>query len=99
MTPSKIIKSILFALVYLSNIFFALCLWLCENSGNIMLGIIFIIFYRLSLWFSPLAVSVICWLPIEPRISAKKKLLLNLAHLVFCGLLFLTCFLLFGNWY
>jgi hypothetical protein len=64
-----------------------------------MLGILLIAVYRLSLWFSPVAVTVVCWLPFGPKIPVRKRLLFNLAHLVFCGALFLTCFLLFGNWY
>ena len=99
MTASKIIKIILFTLVYSINFSLALALWLCGFSGNIMIGILLIVLYRLSLWLSPLAVTVICWLPLNPKIPASKKLLLNLAHLAFCGVLFLTCFLLFGNWY
>ena len=99
MKTSQIIKTILFALVYASNLLFAFLLWLCGNSGNIMLGIIFIVFYRLSLWLSPVAVTLICWLPLKPKVPARKKLLFNLAHLLICGGLFLTCNLLFGNWY
>ncbi len=99
MKTSQIIKTILFALVYASNLLFAFLLWLCGNSGNIMLGIIFIAVYRLSLWFSPVAVTLICWLPLKPKVPARKKLLFNLAHLLICGVLFLTCNLLFGNWY
>ena len=99
MKTSQIIKMILFSLVYGSNLFFAWALWLCGESGNIMLGILLIVFYRLSLWFSPLAVTIICWLPWKPKEPAQKKLLFNLAHLLCCGVLFLTCNLLFGNWY
>ena len=99
MTASKIIKIILFTLVYSINFSLALALWLCGLSGNIMIGIFLIALYRLSLWFSPLAVTVVCWLPLKPKVPVRSKLLFNLAHLAFCGALFLTCFLLFGNWF
>ena len=99
MSKSKIIKSILFGLVYGTNLFLAFLLWLCGLSGNIMIGILLIALYRPSLWFSPLAATLICWLPIKPVPSVRRRLLFNLAHLVICGALFLTCFLLFGNWY
>ncbi len=99
MKASKIIKIILFGLVYGFNLLSALALWVCGVYGNILLGIIFIVFYRLSLWSSPLAVTVICWLPLKPKVSARKKLLFNFVHLLFCGMLFVMCYLLFGNWY
>ena len=99
MTASKIVKSILFAHVYGLNLIFALALWLCGQSGNIMLGILCFAFYRLSLWLAPAAVTLICWLPFKPKVPASKKLIFNLVLLLFCGLLFLLCYLLFGNWY
>ena len=99
MKASKIIRMILFGLLYGINLFLALSLWLCGLSGNIMLGIILIAFYRLSLWHTPIAVTIVCWLPIEPKISVRKKLMLNFIQLICCGALFLTCRLLFGNWY
>lgn len=99
MTTSKIVKTILFSLVYGINIFYAMCLWLCGADGNIMLGIIFIVLYRLSLWFAPVAVTIVCWLPLRPKVPLKIKLLSNLVHLAICGLLFVLCYLLFGNWY
>ena len=99
MTTSKIVKSILFGAVYGINLFFALILWLCGETGNIMIGILAIIFYRLSLWLAPVAVTVICWIPLKPVVSAKKKLLFNLIHLFLCAALFVLCYLLFGNWY
>ena len=99
MTDSKIIKAALFGWIYLTNLLFAFLLWLCGLSGNIMIGIILIAFYRLSLWFTPLAVTVVCWIPLRPKVSIRKRILSNLFHLAFCGLLFLLCFLLFGNWY
>lgn len=99
MKTSQIIKTILFSLVYGSNLLLALLLWLCGLSGNIMLGIIFIVLYRLSLWFSPIAVTVICWLPLKSKVPTRTKLLFNVVHLLLCGALFLTCRLLFGNWY
>ena len=95
----KIIKTCLFGLIYSSNLFFALILWLCGESGNIMLGIIAIAFYRLTLWTAPLAVTVVCWLPSRPKIPIKTKLAFNLVHLALSGLLFVVCYLLFGNWY
>ena len=96
--PRKV-KIILFALTYGINLFSGLCLWLSGISGNILLGILFFLFYRLSLWLSPAAVTLICWLPSAPIIPIRKKLLFNLAHLLFCGCLFLISYLLFGNWY
>ena len=99
MKESKLIKTILFSFIYGINLFFALSLWLCGKSGNILFGIILIILYRLSLWFSPIAVTIVCWLPLKPKLSVRKKLLLNLVHLAFCGILFTLCFLLLGNWY
>ena len=99
MKESKLIKTILFSFIYGINLFFALNLWMCGKSGNILFGIIFFILYRLSLWFSPLAVTIVCWLPLKPKITARKRLLFNLAHLAFCGILFLICHFLFGSWY
>lgn len=99
MTLSKIIKMILFGLVYGTNLFFALALSLCGLSGNIMLGILLIVLYRLSLWLSPIAITLICWLPLKPKVPIRKKLLFYFVHLAFCGILFLICYLLFGNWY
>ena len=99
MTTSKIIKSILFGAVYTTNLFWALVLWWCGLGERMIIGIFAIIFYRLSLWFAPVLVTVICWIPLRPKVAFWKKLIFNLAHLVFCGILFCTCFLLFGNWY
>ena len=99
MKISKLIKSILFGLVYGSNLFFALCLWLCGLSGNIMLGILLIVFYRLSLWLSPVAVTAICWIPLKSDVPIRKRLLFYLVHMILCGALFLICYLVFGNWY
>ena len=99
MSISKVIKTVLLSLVYAINIFFARCLWWAGLDGNIMLGILLIIFYRLSLWLAPIAVTLICWLPSKPKMSARKKLILNVVHLMLCGLLFVLCYLLFGNWY
>lgn len=99
MSIYKIIKAILFAMVYGANLFFALALWLCGLSGNIMLGILLIVCYRLSLWSAPFMVTAVCWLPLKPKVPARKKLLFNFVHLIFCSGLFLLCYLLFGNWY
>lgn len=96
MKDSRKVKTVLFALVYGLNLFFALSLRLCDN---IMLGILLIVFYRLSLWLAPLAVTVICWLPLKPKVPARKKLLFNLVHLLLSGLLFVASYLLFGNWF
>ena len=90
---------ILLGSVYGINLFFTLALWLCGQSGNILLGILFIIVYRLSLWFAPVAVTIICWLPLRPKLPAGKKLVLNLIALLLSGMLFLVCYLIFGNWY
>ncbi|MBO5211883.1 MAG: hypothetical protein J6B80_08155 [Clostridia bacterium] len=99
MKTSQRIRIILFALVYGVNLLLVLILWLCGISGDILLGIFAIIFYRLSLWLSPFMVTAICWLPLKPRMPVRKKLIFNFVHLLFCGILFLTCYLLFGNWY
>lgn len=99
MKALKIIKSILFALVYSTNLLFALCLWSCGQRGDIFLGIIFIVLYRLSLWFSPVLITVLCWLPTRPKRPLYQKLIFNLVHLTLCAGLFGLCFLLFGNWY
>jgi hypothetical protein len=64
-----------------------------------MLGIIFIVFYRLSLWLSPVAVTVICWLPIRSVIPIKKRVLFYVGNLLICGALFVLCRVLFGNWF
>ena len=98
MSISKQIKTILFAVVYGFNLLSALALWGCGKSGNIMIGILCIVFYRLSLWFAPAAVTIICWLPLKSQATIKTKLLFNLVHLVFCGLLFVLCRVVFGNW-
>ena len=99
MSAGKKVKSILFAAVYGIHFLLALALWGCGQTGNILLGILLICLYRPSLWFSPLIVTAICWFPSKPKVSVGRKVLFNLAHLVFCGLLFVLCYLLFGNWY
>ncbi|MBP3936821.1 MAG: hypothetical protein IK954_04485 [Clostridia bacterium] len=99
MPKSKMIKTIAFASVYGFNLLSALLLWLCGQSGNILLGILLIVLYRLSLWSAPLLVTVICWLPLRPKVAVRTKLLFNLINLLFCGLLFLNSYLVFGNWY
>lgn len=99
MTPSKAIKTTLLAVIYGVHLSLALMLWLCGLGGNIMLGIFLIAFYRLSLWLAPFAVTLVCWLPLKPQVSARIRLLCNLVHLLLCAALFLLCFLLFGNWY
>lgn len=99
MSASKIIKTISFVLVYWINLVLAAALWLCGQSGNIMLGILLIVLYRLSLWSTPFLVTLICWLPSMPKLSVKRKLLINAAHLLLCGALYVLCFLLFGNWF
>ena len=96
---SKTAKGVLFALVYACNFLWAFLLWLCGESGNIMLGIFALIFYRLSLWLAPLAVTLLCWLPSKPKLLARTKLAHNAVCLLLCGLLFVLCNLLFGNWY
>lgn len=92
-------KAVLFGLVYGSNLSSAFFLWLCGVYGNIMLGILLIVFYRLSLWTAPLSLTVICRLPSKVKITVRKKLLYNFLHLLLCGMLFCVCYLLFGNWY
>lgn len=99
LSASKIVKSILFAVIYSTNLFLALALWLTGQDGNIMLGIFLICFYRLSLWYTPVLLTLVCWLPLRPKVPVKIKLLFNAVHLVFCGILFCICFCLFGNWY
>ena len=96
---SKSMKSILLCLAYAYNLFFAFCLWLCGQNGNIMLGIIFIACYRLSLWFTPLLVTAICWIPLRHKVPLRTKLLFNFVQLLFCGMLYVVCFCLFGNWF
>ena len=99
MTPSKIVETILFGVAYSNHLLLALALWLAGEDGNIMLGILLIVLYRLSLWFLPAVVTLICWLPLRPRVSVKRKLLFNLFHLGVCASFFLLCNFLFGNWY
>lgn len=99
MNVSGVVKTILFSAVYGINLLLAFCLWLCGLDGNIMLGIIFIVLYRLSLWSTPFVVTLLCWMPWRPKETVKKKLIFNFIHLLCCGVLFLICFLLFGNWY
>ncbi len=96
---SKKTKAVLFGLVYGSNLLSAFFLWLCGVYGNIMLGILLFVFYRLNLWTAPLSLTVICWLPSKVKITVRKKLLYNFLHLLLCGMLFCVCYLLFGNWY
>lgn len=99
MTTSQKIKIISLASVYGINLFFALCLWLCGIGGNILIGIFAVLFYRLSLWASPLAVTVICWIPSKPKVPIYKKALLNLLLLLLCGVLFFVCYLISGGFY
>lgn len=99
MKVSKTAKRIMYALVPAYNLLWGGALWLCGQRGNIMLGIICICFYRLSLWLAPLAVTVICWLPSKLKLGFRKKLLMNAVLLLLCGLLYILCYLLFGNWF
>ena len=96
---SKRAKAFLFSLAYGINLILALLLYLAGEDGNIMLGILLIVLYRPSLWFTPLLVTIICWLPSRPKLSAKTKILNNLVQLMLTGALFHICFFLFGNWY
>ena len=99
MKALKIIRTILLCWVYSLHFLCALSLWLCGQSGNNMLGILLIVCYRLSLWSSPLAVTLICWIPPKPMTTWRKKLLFYFVHLALCACLFLVCRLLFGNWF
>ncbi len=99
MKPSQIIKTVVFGLVFGINFLLALGLWLCGESGNILLGILMIVLYRISLWTAPAVITVVCWLPWRPKETWRQKLLTNVILLLLCGLLFVTSFWLFGNWY
>ena len=99
MKSSRPIKSILYGLIYGFNLLWALCLWLAGLDGNIMLGILLIVLYRSSLWFAPVAVTFICWLPSRPKLPLRKKLIMNGVLLLACGILSVICYLIFGNWY
>ena len=92
-------KAILLGLVYGIHFLLALSLWLCGQSGNILLGILLIVLYRPSLWYTPAVVSAICWLPIKSEIPIKKRVLFYVANLLICGALFVLCRILFGNWF
>ncbi len=95
----KIVKGILLGALYTTNLFWALVLYWCGLGEHIMIGIFAICFYRLSLWFTPVLVTVICWIPLPPRVAVWKKLIFYFANITFCAALYLTCFLLFGNWF
>ena len=99
MKPTKVLKIILFCMIYGVNLLSALGLWLCGKSGNILLGILLIVVYRLSLWTAPFAVSLLYWLPFGSSGTRRQKLIFYFLHLLACGGLFLLCYLLFGNWY
>lgn len=99
MSTSKLLKIIAFVFIYSINLLLALALWLAGLDGNIMIGILLICLYRPSLWLSPIAVTLVCWLPSNPKLPASKTLIFNLVHLGFCGILSLICFLLFGSWF
>ena len=98
MGASRLARAILLGLIYVVNLFLALALWLCGLSGNILLGIIVIVLYRLSLWLAPIAITVLYWLPWKIKITRVKRLLFYFAHLILCSGLFVVCRLLFGNW-
>lgn len=98
MTTSKLIKIILLGVVYGLNLLFALAIWLCSLDGNILLGIIFMVLYRLSLWSAPWLVTIICWLPLKPLPPVKTRVLFNIVLLLLCGALFVFCRLAFGTW-
>ena len=85
---SKKTKAVLFGLVYGSNLLSAFFLWLCGVYGNIMLGILLIVFYRLSLWTAPLSLTVICWLP-------SKVYVFILFYIIFCICFCAVCFFVF----
>ena len=99
MSITKTVKTILLILVYWINLVLAFLLWLCGQNGNIMLGIILIVLYRPSLWFTPAVVTAICWLPIPSSVPIKKRVLFYVANLLICASLFVICRLLFGNWF
>ena len=99
MKAKKYTKPILLGAVYGIHFLLALALWLCGKSGNIMLGILLIVLYRPNLWFTPLVVTAICWLPIKSDATLQKRVLFYLANIVICTFLFVLCRLLFGNWF
>ena len=99
MTVSKIVKAIMLGATSVNNLFWALVLWWCGLGEHIMIGILAIVFYRLSLWTAPFIVTLVCWLPLRPQVAAYKRLLMNLVCLAVCGAQFVICFALFGNWF
>ena len=99
MTASQIVKSILLGATHINNLFWARVLYWCGLGERMMIGILAIVFYRLSLWCSPFLVTAICWLPLRPKVAAYKRLLMNLVCLAVCGAQFVICFALFGNWF
>ena len=99
MSASRIVKTILLAATHVNNLFWALVLWWCGLGERIMIGILAIAFYRLSLWSAPFIVTLVCWLPLRPKVAAYKRLLMNLVCLAVCGAQFVICFALFGNWF
>ena len=99
MKALKIIRTILLCLVYSLHFLCALSLWLCGQSGNIMLGILLIALYRFSLWTAPFAITVLCWIPLTKGVPIHKRIWQYLLLMLLCGALFLLCRLLFGNWF
>ena len=95
----KTIQRALIGLVYGLHLLWALLLWLCGQSGNIMLGIILIVLYRISLWTAPFAITVLCWIPLTKGVPIHKRIWQYLLLMLLCGVLFLLCRLLFGNWF
>ena len=95
----KTIQRALIGLVYGLHLLWALLLWLCGQSGNIMLGIILIVLYRISLWTAPFAITVLCWIPLTKDVPLRKRIWQYLLLMLLCGVLFLLCRLLFGNWF
>ena len=95
----KIVKVALLGLTYSWNLLLAAALWGCGQTGNIMLGILAIAFYRLSLWTAPFLVTAFCWIPTRPKKPLYQRFIFYFVNLLLCVGMYVICFLITGNWF
>ena len=82
-----------------ANILYWLILQACSLCENILLGIFAILLYRLTLWLSPLWVTVISWISVKKMYTIGQRFAFYTMALALNFMLFLLCFYTSGSWY
>jgi uncharacterized membrane protein len=93
------LRAVLICAVFALNLLFYLGLVVSAEARNIFFALLFLLFYRLSLWASPFWVTVFSWLPLRPKRTFKQKAIINAVCLAACFALFLIYRLAVGMWY